>query len=49
MLKKHLKEWKKMNFGNIFLERTTLEKDMEILQQQIILEGRSTNLSHKEP
>jgi hypothetical protein len=47
-LKQHLKEWNKMTFGNIFSAKTTLEKDMESLQQQIILEGHSTALAHKE-
>jgi hypothetical protein len=37
-----------MTFGNIFSVKTTLEKDMESLQQHIILKVRSTALAHKE-
>ena len=39
-MKHKIRKWNKEDFGNIFEENKKLEKAMEEVQQQIILEGR---------
>eukprot|EP00253_Pinus_taeda_P002690 PITA_02690 len=47
-LKFHIKQWNQSTFGNIFQAQTTLNKEMKELQQKIIIEGRSEQLSEQE-
>ena len=47
-LKGRIKKWNKEEFGNIMEEKQKLEKDMEALRQQIIMEGRTEESSKEE-
>eukprot|EP00253_Pinus_taeda_P029818 PITA_29818 len=47
-IKNKIRKWNKEDFGNIFEEKQKLEKAMEEVQQQIILEGRDEERSKEE-
>eukprot|EP00253_Pinus_taeda_P003926 PITA_03926 len=47
-IKGKIKKWNKEEFGNIMEERQKLEKEMEEIQQKIILEGRDEERSNEE-
>eukprot|EP00253_Pinus_taeda_P022541 PITA_22541 len=47
-LKEKIKNWNKKEFGNIMKDKQNLEKEMEILQQKMILEGRTEESISKE-
>jgi hypothetical protein len=48
ILKNKIKIWNKVVFGDIFQAQKLLNYQMEIVQQQIILQGRSPELAHQE-
>lgn len=47
-IKCKIKKWNKEEFGNIMEEKQKLEKEMEDIQQRIILEGRDEERSKEE-
>jgi len=47
-LKGKIKQWNHTSFGNIFQAQSALDQDMKRLQQRIIIEGRSNDLSEQE-
>eukprot|EP00253_Pinus_taeda_P027885 PITA_27885 len=47
-LKGRIKNWNKEEFGNIMEDKQNLEKEMESLQQKMILEGRTEESISKE-
>ena len=47
-LKGKIKKWNKEEFSNIMEEKQKLEKEMEAIQQKIILEGRDEERSREE-
>lgn len=47
-LKGKIKQWNHNSFGNIFQAQCILDQDMKRLQQRIIMEGRSEDLSEQE-
>jgi len=47
-IKFHIKQWNQFTFGNILQEKTALNKAMIELQQKIITEGRTEQLSEQE-
>lgn len=47
-LKEEIKRWNKSTFGNIFKSKEHLTQEMKAIQQRMILEGRSEELSQKE-
>ena len=47
-VKEHIKDWNHNIFGNIFVEKRTLEQQMKDVQQEIITSGRSEPLAAKE-
>ena len=47
-LKKKIKQWNHLGFGNIFQAQKSLEHTMAELQQKIILEGRTKTLATQE-
>ena len=47
-LKEEIKRWNKYTFGNIFKSKEQLTQEMKAIQQKMILEGRSEELSQKE-
>jgi len=47
-LKEEIKRWNKSTFGNIFKSKEQLTQEMKAIQQKMILEGRSEELSQKE-
>eukprot|EP00253_Pinus_taeda_P023228 PITA_23228 len=47
-LKEKIKNWNKKEFGNIMEDKQNLEKEMESLQQKMILEGRTEESISKE-
>eukprot|EP00253_Pinus_taeda_P022996 PITA_22996 len=47
-IKGKIKKWNKEEFGNIMEEKQKLEKEMEDIQQRIILEGRDEERSKEE-
>eukprot|EP00253_Pinus_taeda_P005568 PITA_05568 len=47
-IKGKIKKWNKEEFGNIMEEKQKLEKEMEEIQQKIILEGRDEERSNEE-
>ena len=47
-LKGKIKKWNKEEFGNIREEKKKLEREMEALQQRIIIEGRSKESNKEE-
>eukprot|EP00253_Pinus_taeda_P004365 PITA_04365 len=47
-LKGQIKRWNKEEFGNILEDKQKLEKEMEDIQQKIILEGRTEESINKE-
>lgn len=47
-LKDKIKHWNYTSFGNIFQAQSALDQDMKHLQQRIIIEGRSNDLSKQE-
>eukprot|EP00253_Pinus_taeda_P018479 PITA_18479 len=47
-LKEKIKNWNKKEFGNIMEDKQNLEKEMETLQQKMILEGRTEESISKE-
>ena len=47
-LKGRIKKWNKEEFGNIMEDKQKLEKEMESLQQQMIMEGRTEESISKE-
>lgn len=44
-LKNNIKQWNQLTFGNIFKAQGILDQEMKKLQQRIITEGRSEDLS----
>eukprot|EP00253_Pinus_taeda_P025221 PITA_25221 len=47
-IKHKIRKWNKEDFGNTFEEKQKLEKEMEEVQQQIILEGRDEEMCKEE-
>eukprot|EP00253_Pinus_taeda_P008691 PITA_08691 len=47
-LKEKIKSWNKQEFGNIMEDKQNLEKEMESIQQKMILEGRTEESISKE-
>eukprot|EP00253_Pinus_taeda_P014726 PITA_14726 len=47
-LKEKIKNWNKQEFGNILEDKQKLEKEMESIQQKMILEGRTEESISKE-
>eukprot|EP00253_Pinus_taeda_P013029 PITA_13029 len=47
-LKEKIKSWNKQEFGNILEDKQKLEKEMESIQQKMILEGRTEESISKE-
>lgn len=47
-LKHSLKHWNKSQFGNIFDNKKELELQMNLLQQKIIIEGRTKDYDKQE-
>jgi len=47
-LKEEIKRWNKSTFGNIFKAKELLNKEMKTIQQKIITEGRTVDLTQKE-
>jgi hypothetical protein len=47
-LKQHLKSWNKSTFGDIFQAQENLNQQMQILQQQIRLQGLTEDLKKQE-
>ena len=47
-LKGHLKIWNKLVFGSIHQAKKDLERKMETIQQEMILNGRTNNLVEEE-
>eukprot|EP00253_Pinus_taeda_P034939 PITA_34939 len=47
-LKEKIKNWNKQEFGNIMEDKQKLEKEMESIQQKMILEGRTEERISKE-
>eukprot|EP00253_Pinus_taeda_P029063 PITA_29063 len=50
-IKRRIKEWNRKEFGNIMEAKQKLEREMEDIQQKIILEGRdddSTMIQHRQ-
>eukprot|EP00253_Pinus_taeda_P008595 PITA_08595 len=48
MLKGEIKRWNKQTFGNIFKEKEKILQDLKNIQQRLILEGRTEELTLKE-
>jgi len=47
-IKRKIKEWDKEEFGNIMEEKQKLEREMEEIEQKIILEGRDEERNNEE-
>jgi len=47
-LKGEIKKWNHSVFGNIFKAKEILNQEMKVVQQRMITEGRSEELSKKE-
>ena len=47
LLKVKLKKWNKETFGNIFIAKNNLEKEMEQIQQDMIQKGHFEEGAHK--